>query len=785
MQKNGFHLAQSADEKGVLQAAKWITHPCARENTLAFEKRFSAEGVLSARLVICGLGFFEAYINGKRIDERYFLPAFTDYERRDKSKNCNLLIGSKQRALALSYDVGAFLQENNILRVLVGNGYYHNVDRPEEPYVSYGDKKLIFALRLQYADREEILVSDETVSAQYLPAVSNLYVGDFVDFSAQAEPFVSAVVAAPMGGELQIAAAEEQLGDGLAEVLSPISASKQNGGILYDFGVNHSGGIFCRIQGERGRKVTIKFAEVLYDDGTPNYETGRWSEYDDKGALLHLIDQSGTYVLSGGVDVIQPSFSWQCYRYAYVENADGLQIDEMKSYFIHMHISKNSFSCDNTLLNEIHEKSRRTILCNLHAGIFSDCPHREKRPYTGDGGVMAETLLYDLHGEPFLSKWLDDILGGQTEDGFIPYTVPFSSGGGGYAWSNVIATLPPLLYRTTGNVGYLKKSYPALIKWLGYCKAHSVQNVVYSGTGQSWCLGDWLAPDITEFYIPFMNTLCYYQAADAALFCATVLQNGEEEKWAKLKEEIAYAINDSFFNKEKITYCRGIQGENVLPLAYGLVSQEYVEPLKEKVFYKYAVENGYHLDTGIVATPIVLEYLTENGMEEVAYRIMTATDYPSYAYMLDGETTLSEHWSKRWPDYHICNSDAVVKGGGHLSHCHPMFGSVVAWLYKRVAGLDLSSVYQGIIRFTPRFTRWVKEGSATVETPFGTAGISWKAKEKFFAELYVPAETRGCFELVTDKPLTVETADGRKSVYPPMNGRVEIELPCGKSWIVE
>jgi hypothetical protein len=82
--------------------------------------------------------------------------------------------------------------------------------------------------------------------------------------------------------------------------------------------------------------------------------------------------------------------------------------------------------------------------------------------------------------------------------------------------------------------------------------------------------------------------------------------------------------------------------------------------------------------------------------------------------MLQGETTLSEHWSKRWPDYHIGNSDEVVKGGRHLSHCHPMFGSVVAWMYKRVAGLDLSGIYQGIVHFAPRFTQQINAASAKV-----------------------------------------------------------------------
>ena len=767
-----------------LQKAKWISHPCARENTLAFEKQFSSEKAVSAQLMVCGLGFFEAYINGKRIDERYFLPAFTDYEKRDVYKNRELLIGRHQRTFAYSYDVTEFLQGNNTLRILVGNGYYHNVDRPEEPYVSYGDKKILFALRLCYEDREELLISDESVSVKYLPEVSGLYEGEYIDFSAAEDPFVFATLASALKGDVQLVDAKAALGDVVGRTLYPISVKPLGKGLLYDFGINHSGGIVCSIKGTRGRKVVIKFAEVLYDNGEPNYETSRWCAYDEKGALTHLIDQIGEYVLSGKEDFIQPRFRWNCYRYAYIEDATDLEIKDMRSYFIHMDVENGSgFTCDNALFNEIYEKTHRTLLCNLHAGVMTDCPHREKRPYTGDGGIIAETALYDFGSIPFLTKWLDDILGSQTEDGFIPYTVPYSSGGGGYAWSNVIASLPTLLYRMTGDVKYIEKSYPILVKWLGYYKAHSVQNIVCSTTGQAWCLGDWLAPEITEFNIPFMHTLCYHQAVSAALFSANVLGNQDVEKWVQLKEDIAQAIHKNFFDEGNYTYCKGIQGENVLPLAYGIVPKKYREKLKEKVRYTYAIENDLHLDTGIIGTPILLEYLTENGMEDIAYAIMTQTSYPSYAYMLEGETTLSEHWSKRWPDYHIGNSDIVVKGGGHLSHCHPMFGSVVAWLYKRVAGLDLSAVYQGSIRFTPRFTRFLKTASATSETPFGKTSISWRNETDFSAELQIPNGLSGVFELQTDKPLYVQTSQGQKQTYKPEGGMVRIVLPAGKIYI--
>lgn len=710
------------------------------------------------------------------------MPAVTDYERRDLQKNCNLLIGKKQRAFVHSYDVTEFLTADNVLRVLVGNGYYHNIDRPEEPYVSYGDKKLIFALYLRYEDGEEAIFSDGSLSVKYLNELSGLYTGDFVDFSAEEEDFVSAVEARPVDGELQIIDAKEGLADVVGEVLTPISVKRIGDGLIYDFGVNHSGGAVFTVKGPRGRRIKIRFAEVLHENGEPNYETARWECYDTKGVLQRLIDQVGEYVLSGDEDRIEPKFSWHCYRYVIVEEARDLEITDMRSYFLYMDMEKSgAFACSEPLLNEIYEKTRRTLLCNLHSGLLTDCPHREKRPYTGDGGVIAETLLYDLNSLPFFDKWLDDIIYSQTEDGFIPYTVPYLGGGGGYAWSNVIATLPVLLYRFTGKIAYIEKSYPALVKWLGYYKAHSVHGVVVSTTGQAWCLGDWLAPEITEFHIPFMSTLCYHQAAEAAAFCAKVLQNGDEGKWTALKAEIAAAINENFFNKGKITYCKGIQGENVLPLAYGIVPKEYEERLKEKVRYKYAVENEFHLDTGIIATPIVLEYLTMNGMEEIAYRLMTAIDYPSFAYMLEGETTLSEHWSKKWPDYHIGNSDVIVKGGGQLSHCHPMFGSVVAWLYKRVAGIDLTELAQKHINFRPCFTQYLTSASARVKTYLGEASIEWNTERGFEAKIVLPEGAHGTFEISTNASVCIETEKGAKREYASENGKISFPVSNGTS----
>ena len=770
---------------GTFDGAKWITHPKEREEVLLFEKGFACEKILRAKLLVCGLGFFDAFINGKKVDDSYFKPIFTDYEKRDIDKNRGLLIGKKQTFCAHLYDVTEFLVSgDNFLKVLVGNGYYHNEDRPEEPYFSYGEKKLIFKLVIETESSLVFVVSDETTKVKYLPVNSSLYENEKIDFSAKEEEFVSSVLAREVNGRLKVLKTEkEKLCDKVDEQIRPVLAWWSGDNLIYDFGINHSGGVAFTVKGEKGRTLRLRFAEVLDEDWKLNTQTSTWEAINEKGVLTHRIEQENDYVLSGEEDEIFPVFSWKCYRYVEIVNARGLAIENFRSLFIHTQIEKSgSFSCSEKTLNDLYEASRLSILNNMHAGVVSDCPHREKRPYTGDGQLIVETLLYDLDSETFLNKWLWDIVNAQTSDGFVPYTAPYVGGGGGYAWSYALIEVSDQLYKFTGKKEYVRRVYNGATALLKFFKAHSVNDIVTSSC-QPWCLGDWLAPEITEFNIPFMSTLFYYRTADALERFSKILENGREKEFREIKEKIKNAINEKFFNSEKICYCNGIQGENVLPLAFGVVPKEYEAKLKEKVKHKYLVETNLHLDTGIVATHVLIEYLTENQMEDIAFAIMTQKDYPSYAFMLNGETTLCEHWSKRWPDYHICNSDEIVKGGGHLSHCHPMFGSVVAWLYKRVAGIDLSKAYDGFIYYTPRFTDKLSNASAKVNTRFGMTEISWANDGNFTAEIFVPRGATGIFDYATSTPLTFKKGKTAVTVEPK-GGRITFEIGEG-SWTIE
>ncbi len=450
----------------------WITHPVPQENVMQIVRRFSCGGVSQARLVICGLGFFRAKINGAELDADYFKPLVTDYGLRDRSRNPALLVGGRTSVCVYEYEVAGFLQPGeNVLEITLGNGYYHNVERPEEPFVSYGDKKAIFELQLCGAEPVRIC-SDLQADVRYLPIKSGLYGGDHMDFSAAPTRFVKAVQAPSPGGRWR---SPQMPPDRVVQVLLPRKVW-QDDGWVYDFGINHSGGVAFTVTGQPGQQIRLEFAEVLQEDGTLNMKTSRWEEYAG-GRLLHRIDQTGSYILSGGADEIQPQFSWHCYRYVKISGIGDGKIENMRSLYIHTDIPRiGELTCSEPIFTEIHEKFCTTVYNNLHAGLLTDCPHREKRCYTGDGQIVAEALLYEMDGVCFYEKWLQDLCDAQTAEGFIPYTVPYISGGGGYAWSSAIAVVPEVLYRHTGNLAHVRLAYPAVQRWVAYCTAHATNH---------------------------------------------------------------------------------------------------------------------------------------------------------------------------------------------------------------------------------------------------------------------------------------------------------------------
>lgn len=731
-------------EQGLQEDAiegKWIENNNFDGRVAEFVKSFIVDDkVLSARLYIVGLGFYSSTINAKKTDEWYFKPVLTDFDdRRGLTKSWydeDNFANGKKSVCYNTFDVSSLIQcGENELRILLGTGWYCNEDKDfVDPSFTYGKPKLFFELHITTKIGLTIIKSDESVLVRNTAFRSNMYAGDFFDFTACEENFINATLCVPPSGKLVPTLVEMDL---VKETLIPVQSKRNENVLLLDFGKNHTGGLKLKVKGERGTRLKVKYYEVLDKNGEPNPRTCRWGAYLDGKELIGYIDQEAEYILSGNEDKIEPLFRWSCYRYAEIILPKNCEILSVESLFICMDIEQDGeFNCSNKILNDLFQFFVLTQRDNLHCGVPSDCPHREKLPYTGDGQLTAETTMYVFKAENLYRKWLRDIIASQGKNGFVPYTAPYISGGGGFWWCNAMTVVPLELYKMTGDISILRDSIQSACSLVEYYNQCHDKDYIIKRTCVAWLLGDWLAPEVIASNINYINTFAFYAAVSQTREMARILsQNEIIQKMDDLLLNIKTAINNNFFNKEKIQYGNGVQGENLLPLMYGIVDDEFADKLLEKVIEHYQKTRCF--DTGIVLTPALLEFLTSVGETDLAFDIMTREEYPSFAWMMKGETTLCEHWSKYWPKTSRAEGEEEVLTGD-VSHCHPMYGSVVAWLYKHVAGLDLSELYNKTIIYAPKFLDCVQQACASKKTLYGLVAIEYDLRVSKELKVTVP-----------------------------------------------
>ncbi len=768
---------------------KWIGLPGQDGQVLAFQKSFTLPSKpKQARLYICGLGWFRPSLNGQLLSDSYFMPPVTDYSRREALVRDGTHAGQGHRVVYYTYDLTDRLRiGENTLYAEVAGGYYtywEKKDYEPQPDFSFGDPCLIYELHIE-DDRgnTQKIVSDSGTLARFTGENAGLYSGDRVDFTCCQEPFIPARYVTPPTGAMTA----PQCGDDrVRQILTPVRSWQTAEGTVYDFGINHSGGLLFTARASEDTRLVIRYAEVLNGDGGLNYETAAWhGKHTLTGEKKHIY-QTNSYRLKKGSNRIEPKFSWFCYRYVLIEHNPAVKAEDLQSLFIYMDIPRDgSFASAEPLLDRINDTFLQTLYCNMHSGLVMDCPHRERLPYTGDGKLIMASACYSLDAVDYYYKWFRDILDAQTAEGLIPNSAPYFGGGGGYAWGNALCTVTSLLYTMTADAAVAREGYRAVKKWLAYYGSKADENQIIRSNSHTWMLGDWLAPQVVASDVYYISTVCYLQAAKTALFLAQVAAPAECARWQSLITGITEGINRVFFHPENLCYGNGVQGENMLALAEGIVPEAYRGPMEAELRQHYTVETDYHLDTGIVLTPVLINYLTDHGFRDIAWRIMTAKTYPSYYDLMEDDTTFSEHWSKKWPDYYFGEpgNSRLVKGGGDLSHCHPMYGSVAAWLYERVAGLDLSELYLRKVQIKPCFMDCLPWAKAQKNTAFGQVMVQWHRDEAGCTlSLSVPRGLSAVCHFPAACKCLKNTQDG-KIYYPDETGCFDFTLAAGQ-WLL-
>ena len=675
-----------------------------------FRKRFqTASDIKSARIRVCGLGFYELYLNGDRVGDQVLAPAQTN----DDTRRLQKLIyfhddQSRQRVLYNTYDVTGMLKKTgNVAGIVLGNGWYNQRDRTAEGCLWYNTPRLIFQLEVNYTDgTQQVICSDKSWKMTTGPLLHDgIFTGETYDARLELSGWnktdyddktwqQATEVKAP-AGKLQSQLAPS---DRIIRTIQPVLLGKnESGNYLFDAKEMIAGWVRIKLHGERGDTIKLRHIEEL-------------------GRDYHQID---TYILKGGgQEIYEPRFTWHAFRQIevsglkYQPSAEDLEVKVVHTDVI----AVGHFDCSNLLFNKIYDNYLRTQLENLHGSISSDCPHRERLGYTGDGEVAVESALYNFDLTNFYQKWFLDMEDARNhKTGYVPHTVPFGGGGGGPAWGSGYVIMPWAFYRYYGDKAVLETHYEGMKQWVAYLGTRcDSAGIVVREEPKGWCLGDWATPEKINLSPELVNSCYYFLVTDLMVKIAETLgKQQDRSEFERLAESIRSHINHQFYNKEQACYLDGKQGANLFPLAFGIVPKGE----KARVFatvLKLLEQQKYHFDTGILATPLLLKVLTDNGRPDLAYKVMNQKDFPGYGNYILGKnaTTLWENWD------------------GGSSHSHPMYGSVIAWFFNTLAGIVPNPDHPGKPEYVihPFVNDELTYANASYQSIFGVLSSSWRKK---------------------------------------------------------
>ena len=662
--------------------AQWIAaHQ--EQGVPLFRKAFTLKRkVKKAKAFVTAGGYFELYVNGMRVGEDQLVPNFTNYTTREGLDKGGIALENRfsaYRVLYLSYDVTHLLRDGrNALGAMLGDGFYRS---SSHRVGSFGDPCLLCQLEVTYDDgTQERICTDETWLTHPSPiTLTGVYDGEVYDARLETPLWAEAdcdesswhpvkKAVAPVG---QLTA-HTSPADRITEILQPLKVEEQDGAFLVTFEKEIAGWVRLKdIMGTAGQEV-----QVEYMCESP---LGK-EEYYCKG--------------HGAGETYAPRFTWYVFSQVKVRGLDHLTAQQIQAEAVNTDVPLSAeFYCSHPLLNRINAIWQRSQLDNMHGGIASDCPHRERLPYTGDGQIASAMVMLNFDAAAFYQKWLRDMRDSQNPtSGYVPNGAPWQpTCGGGVAWGAAMNVIPWEYYLQYGDLQQLRQCYQPMrnqlrhmLTWLTPEGTMFQQKRNYeTGDPCYWLnLGDWVPPygmPSDEIVHTFYLWLCAGNTAKAAKVLGDV--EGQQECEA-IAQHTWEAFHRKFYDAEHATY--GDSGPNILALYMGVPEERraaVVETLRREIMETH---DG-HINTGFVTSKFFFETLTDYGLHDVATTAILKTDYPSFGHWIaQGATVTWEQWD------------------GQNSRNHPMFGGGLTWLSRRLAGVNVTEDGAGYRHFEVR-----------------------------------------------------------------------------------
>ena len=727
-------------------------------------KEFRTEGsdIRKAILYISGLGLYEAYLNGQRIGDQVLSPTPTDY---DKVVKYN------------TFDVTSLLAAgDNAIGVILGNGRYFGMRQPGRQF--FGFPKLFLQLEITCADGStQNIVSDDSwkLTAAGPIRANNEYDGEEYDARmelpgwnrtgfddkawAQAER-----VGAP-GGVM-----EAQLNRNIKvmDTVKPAGIREiQPNVYILDMGQNMVGWLRMKVSGERGNEVKLRFAELQKPDGHIYLDNIR-------GALV-----TDRYTLKGGgVETWEPSFTYHGFRFVEITGYPGAPtVDDFEGKVVYDEMETTGrFETSDPTLNQIYKNAYWGIRGN-YRGMPTDCPQRDERMgWLGDRAVGShgESFIFDNHG--LYAKWLDDIEQAQREDGSVPDVAPnyWPIYSDNMTWPGAYIIIANMLHEQYGDVQPAVKHYDSMKKWIGYMRDNYLKDhILAKDTYGDWCMPP-ESPELIHSQDParktdaaVLGTTFYFHMLKLLERFARLLEKPDDAAaFAQEAETVRIAFNDKYFNRETKQYSNNTVTANLLALCYGMTPEADREGVFRNIVDKTVGEFNGHVSTGLVGIQWLMRGLSENGRPDIALKIATNRDYPSWGYMIERHaTTIWELWNGD-------TADPAMNSANHVM----LLGDLIVWFYEYLGGIrnDPSDAGFRKIEMKPWPIDGLSHVTASYHSVRGLIGSAWEKDGRQFSwRITVPCNSTASVWVPTgdrDSESGIEISPNRSVKFLEMRG---------------
>ena len=734
------YSAVSQFEMGLLSRDEWKGRWIEGD---MLRKEVTLDGkIVRARAYVTALGYYELRINGEKVGRNVLDPAWTTYPK---------------RVLYTTYDITRRPRSGkNAFGAMLGGGWATLGERFFDPEVGpyYKAPALLLQINIELEGGKTVsLASDGSWKASKGPIVSDsVYDGEVYDARREIPGWDRPEfddskwsAAQTVEGSQGVLSAQMMPPIRVIDSMVPVSLSNPKPGVyVFDMGQNMSGWVQLRVEGPAGTQVTLRFAELVYPDGMINREN------------LGEAKSRDIYTLKGeGRETYEPRFTYHGFRYVEVTGYPGIpNLDSLRGRVVHTAVGTvGSFLASKQILNDIQRLIHWSQLTNLFS-IPTDCDQRnERQGWMGDAQATAQEAMMNFDMASFYTNFIRDIRDAQFPDGSLPDTVPRKYGGvpGDLGWQTAYPLLCWYMWQQYGDRRIVEENYDGLKKYVAFLRSHAQDNIYRL----HW-EGDWV--EVAHTPGDYIADVWYYYDVSLVSKMAQILgKSAEAASYGQVAAQIKDALNRTFFDAKSGNYANGTQTANAMALFLDLVPREHRNAVERSLTDDIVYAHNTHVTTGFIGVKFLLPVLTATGHSDLAYELAAQTTYPSWGYMVKrGATTLWELWQEK-------------TGPAMNSQDHIMFGSVGAWFYNALGGINLSpeSVGYQHIRIAPQVVEDLTWASASVDSMRGTISSSWThSPERITLEVAIPVNSDAQVVLPTEPQMTdVVIREGDRVVW--------------------